>query len=229
MDNGISYKDRLQQMLSSGNRGGDTEANDEKVELLEQLTKELMAANQTVNLTAISDPEEIADKLIFDSIFPGQFMPRASTVLDLGTGAGFPGIPLKIVYPDLAVTLIDGRRKKINYLKYVIRQLKLKGIEARHIRAEDMIGQGEGFDVVITRAVSSLEDLIRLALPLLKKNGRLIAMKGDSYQAEIDELKNDRWIQTGGKKYDTRGFKIDVKRYRLPVSAAGRALIMVRP
>lgn len=228
MDNGIIYKDQLQQMLSAGNRGRDAEVNDEKVELLDKFTKELIAANQTVNLTAITDPEEIADKLILDSIFPGQFIPRSSAILDLGTGAGFPGIPLKIAYPDFFVTLIDGKRKKVNFLKYVIRQLRLKDIEARHIRAEELTGQGKRFDVVITRAVSPLDHLIKLALPLLEKDGLFVAMKGSNYQAEIDSLRDDAFIQTDKKKYNTRKLGIEVETYRLPVSGIARALIMVR-
>ncbi len=199
-----------------------------KVALLETYVKELLDASQGLNLTRLTEPLEIAESLILDSIFPGKFLPEAKPVLDLGTGAGLPGIPLKIAYPALSMTLIDGRRKKINFLKHVIRQLGLKDTKARHIRAEDLAEQGARFGIVITRAVSSLKDLIKLALPLLEKEGLFIAMKGSNYQTEIDELRTDAFIHTENNKYNTRKIEIEVERYRLPVSGIDRALIMVR-
>jgi len=204
------------------------EVDEKTLRLLGGFVEELLSANQTTNLTAITDPEEIAESLILDSIIPGKYLFEKKQILDLGTGGGFPGIPLKIVFSELNLTLIDARRKKINFLKYVIRQLGLEDIVARQIRAEELAGQGARFDVVITRAVSSLDALIKMALPLLKKDGVFIAMKGSHYQAEIDALKQETLIKSGREKYAVRQLAIDVETYRLPVLGILRALIFVR-
>ncbi len=196
--------------------------------LLGSFVKELLSANQTTNLTAITDPEEIAESLILDSIIPGKYLFDKKQILDLGTGAGFPGIPLKIVFPELNLTLIDARRKKVNFLKYVIRQLGLEDIAARQIRAEELAGEGGRFDAVITRAVADLAHLIKLAFPLLKKEGVLIAMKGSNYQAEIDALLANSSVSIGKEKYPADKLKIDVETYRLPFSGINRALIFLR-
>ena len=102
-------------------------------------------------------------------------------MLDIGSGGGFPGIPLKVLRPKLSVTLIDASRKKVSFLKHVIRTLKLDNIDAFHIRAEDLAAHPSylnRFDVIISRALSSLEHFVRLAVPLLAKWGIIIAMRG---------------------------------------------------
>ena len=214
--------------LRSAARDFNISLNKEKIQLLDIFIGELFNANQTFNLTSITTPLEIAENLVLDSIFPGKFFLNKKHILDLGTGAGFPGIPLKIAHPDFAMTLIDGKRKKINFLKYVIRQLELVNIEAKHIRAEELAGQGTRFDVVITRAVSDLGVLIKLAFPLLEKDGVFIAMKGSNYQAEIDTLKKKSVINIGKEKFPVNQLKIDVEPYRLPISGIDRAVIKVR-
>ena len=224
----ITVNRRLQQLLTTASQRVNVELDENKIERLIQFINELLAVNQTVNLTAIVDPEEIIDKLILDSIFPNPFIPPASRILDIGTGAGFPGIPLKIVSRDLRMTLIDGKRKKINFLKYVIRQLSIEGIEARHVRAEALAGEGRRFNVVITRAVASLADLIQLAFPLLEKEGMLIAMKGSNYQTEIEALKENSVIKTGKEIFPVDQLKINVEKYQLPLSGFERALIFIR-
>ena len=224
----ITVNRRLQQLLTTASQRVNVELDENKIERLIPFINELLAVNQTVNLTAIVDPEEIIDKLILDSIFPNPFIPPASRILDIGTGAGFPGIPLKIVSRDLRMTLIDGKRKKINFLKYVIRQLSIEGIEARHVRAEALAGEGRRFNVVITRAVASLADLIQLAFPLLEKEGMLIAMKGSNYQTEIEALKENSVIKTGKEIFPVDQLKINVEKYQLPLSGFERALIFIR-
>lgn len=191
-----------------------------KIRQLEAFAKELLEANRTVNLTSVEDSLEIAENLMLDSIMPGKFINRGASVLDLGTGGGIPGIPLKIAFPDLEMTLIDGRRKRINFVKYVIRQLGLKQIAARHARAEDLARETETFDVVVSRAVSSMSELIRLASPLLKKGGMLMAMKGRGVESELNEAGLDRL------KQDKR-LQVSFQTYQLPLLVIDRVLVMM--
>ena len=214
--------------LCSAARDFHFEINEERLRLLEGFVEELLNANQATNLTAITDPEEIAENLILDSIIPGKYLLGKTRILDLGTGAGFPGIPLKIVFPELNLTLIDAKRKKVNFLKYVIRQLRLENIEAQQIRAEDLAIQGRRFDAVITRAVADLAHLIQIVFPLLEEKGALVAMKGSNYQAEIDALRQDSFLAIGKERYPVEKLKIDVETYRLPISGIDRGLIFVR-
>ena len=104
---------------------------------------ELIKWNRKINLTTITDPIEVASNHFLDSLVPARFMPPHAAMLDIGSGGGFPGIPLKVLLPELSVTLIDASRKKVSFLKHVIRTLKLDDIEALHIRAEDLADRSE--------------------------------------------------------------------------------------
>ncbi|MBC2716660.1 MAG: 16S rRNA (guanine(527)-N(7))-methyltransferase RsmG [Desulfobacteraceae bacterium] len=194
---------------------------------------ELLAGNEKINLTAITDPAEVAEKHIIDSLIPGKYIQSVSsvpeiTLLDIGTGGGFPGIPLKIFIPSLSVSLVDSSRKKINFLKYVIRILNLKNISAQQYRVEelskhpDFAGQ---FDMVISRAFTSLKRFLFLAVPLIKPDGFIIVMKGKDVQKELDEL-NVAKIGANGYQINDQKIKLQVEKYRLPISGDDRSLVI---
>ena len=150
---------------------------------------ELIKWNQKINLTAITDPVEVAVKHFLDSIISVRVMPEYGRLLDIGSGGGFPGIPIKIMIPSLSVTLIDASRKKVSFLKHIIRNIKFNTIDARQIRAEELAKEKhakKNFDVIICRAFSRLDKIILQALPLLAKDGIIIAMKGKLSESELE-------------------------------------------
>lgn len=141
----------------------------------------LAAWNRKVNLTAITEPAEVAVKHFVDSLAAVPLVPREAALLDLGAGGGFPGLPLKVALPALRVTLVDASRKKVSFLSQVIRLLALEDTAARHARAEAMADDPAfrgAFDVVVSRAVTAFEPLARLSTPLLRAGGILVAMRG---------------------------------------------------
>ena len=183
---------------------------------------ELIRWNRKINLTAITHPKEIAVKHFLDSLPPAQFVRDHARMLDIGSGGGFPGIPLKILNPSLKVTLIDGTRKKVNFLKHALRTLKLENIEAHQIRAEFLSEDPvyvNSFDVIISRAVSSLKRFVTMALPLLAKNGTIMAMKGEVDQSELQAVNLDGPAER---------FQLEVKKYKLASSEANRSIVIIR-
>ncbi len=184
---------------------------------------ELMRWNKKINLTAIHDPLEIAIKHVLDSIIPSAIIPGdKKKLLDIGSGGGFPGIPLKILIPSLSVTLIDAAQKKISFLKQVIRTLKLKKIDAIHLRAQEMAGMVEfekNFDVIISRALTSLEPFVAMALPLLSKNGMIIALKGN---VDGEEIKAARSL------VNHHAMSLTLQQYPLPLLEDNRTIVSIR-
>jgi 16S rRNA (guanine527-N7)-methyltransferase len=165
---------------------------DEKtVDAFDLFLKELLKWNQKINLTAIRSEKGIVLKHFLDSLTAYSHLSKPSSLLDIGSGAGFPGIPLKMVEPSLEITLIDSVRKKVDFQKHIIRTLGLKGIEAIHGRVQDkeiIQSFGERFDTVISRAFSDLQTLLILSFPFLKKGGVVLAMKGERKGEEIQLL-----------------------------------------
>ena len=153
----------------------------------------LIEWNQKINLTAITEPKEIILKHFIDSLTILKEIKNDSKVIDVGTGAGFPGIPLKIANPSLNIVLLDSLNKRINFLNEVIEHLKLKSIETIHARIEE-VGKNEKYreqyDVVTSRAVSNLNVLAEYMLPLTKLGGKCICMKGAEVEEEIENSKN---------------------------------------
>ena len=183
--------------------------NDEQLSRFEKLSELLVEQNKTMNLTAITDPDGIAVKHFADSIsvLSAAEIPQGARILDVGTGAGFPGIPLLIMRPDINLTMIDSTAKKLKYVENTVNELGLIATTL-HTRAEEA-GQSkeyrEKFDFVCSRAVAALNVLCEYCLPFVKQNGLFIAMKGAKAQEEIDAAKGA--IKTlGGKIIAEKSF-----------------------
>ncbi|WP_244834152.1 16S rRNA (guanine(527)-N(7))-methyltransferase RsmG [Clostridium sp. BJN0001] len=176
--------------------------------------KELLKEwNEKVNLTAIIDDEGIIKKHFIDSIkaFSQNEFKEAKTIIDVGTGAGFPGIPIAIMRDDVDVTLLDSLNKRIKFLDIVIDNLKLKNIKTIHKRAEDGgrdINLREKFDIATSRAVANMSVLSEFCLPYVKLNGNFIALKGPSVDDEITESKK-AFDLLGGKLIKVEEVKIE--------------------
>jgi len=154
----------------------------ETVTLFDRYLKELLKWNQKINLTAIRTEKEIVLKHFLDSLTVYPYLQAHSSLVDLGSGAGFPGIPLKIVEPSFGLTLVDSVLKKVDFQRHMIKILGLKGIEAIHgrVQEKEILGKMEGrCDIVISRAFSDLKSFLRVGYPFLRKGGLAVAMKGD--------------------------------------------------
>ena len=181
------------ELIVDGVKAFDLDLDRRHTELFAAHARELLHWNNTINLTTITDPFEVAVKHFVDSLAPAKRISPGASLLDIGSGSGFPGIPLKVIMPSLAVTLIDASRKRVNFLKHVIRTLKLGGIEAVHIRAEDLADDPayrKRFDTITSRALTDLKSFIHQARPLLAVNGRMIALKGKMDQAEAEAVRS---------------------------------------
>jgi 16S rRNA (guanine527-N7)-methyltransferase len=162
--------------------------NEKEVEAFDLYLRELLKWNQKINLTAIRSEKGIVLKHFLDSLSVYPYLSKAASLLDVGSGAGFPGIPLKIVQPSLEITLIDSVRKKVDFQRHILRMLGLKGVQAIHGRVQDkeiLQGLTGQFDAVISRAFSDLQTFLLLAFPFLKKGGILLVMKGELEREEI--------------------------------------------
>lgn len=153
-------------------------------------TDYLLEVNSHTNLTTITDPDEIELKHFKDSLTVIDYIKEGDKVLDIGAGAGFPGIPLRIE-KDFDLTLIDSVNKKVNFMNQVIEKLDLKNARAIHTRAEDFAkDHREGFDLVVSRAVANMETLSELCLPFVKVGGLFIALKGPKADEEVENAAN---------------------------------------
>lgn len=188
---------------------------------------ELLIWNRKVNLTAITDPLEMAVKHFLDSIAAVPLIEPDKSILDIGSGAGFPGIPLKIMLPSNPVFLIDASRKKTAFLNHLIRLMKLQNISAHHVRAEKLSQDSEfknGFDVIVCRALTDLKTFVEMAFPLLSDNGFLMAYKGKLSEPEIEEIQKLK--EHGGSL--TPHWAISTHNYHLPFLDQSRVLVVIR-
>jgi 16S rRNA (guanine527-N7)-methyltransferase len=187
----FSVEEKNKNLLIEGTKAFGIHLDERAIESFDLYLKELFKWNQKINLTAIRSEKGIVLKHFLDSLSICPYLPKQSSILDIGSGAGFPGIPLKMVRPSLKITLIDSVRKKIDFQRHLIRSLGLKGIEAIHGRVQDkgiLQGLGGRFDVTLSRAFSDLQTLLALSLPFLKERGTVLAMKGEVDHREIRRL-----------------------------------------
>ncbi len=192
--------------------------------------RELIVWNQTTNLTAITDPLDVAVKHYVDSVAAAPHIGVSANVLDAGSGGGFPGIPLAILRPDLTVTLVDSVRKKISFVTHAIRTLGLQHIDAVHGRLEMLARQDahrHAFDVVICRAFSSLQDFAALARAFVAPGGCLLALKGPRQDLPEEMPGGGQAAMT--TRIGGAPFSIHVHRYRLPILNSRRRLVRLVP
>lgn len=178
--------------------------------------------NEKINLTSIVDDNEILIKHFIDSLTIEKYVPKNAKVIDVGTGAGFPGIPLKIVRTDIELVLLDSLNKRINFLNEVIEKCGLKNVRTIHGRAEDYAkdaGYREKFDISTARAVANIPTLLEYCTPFLKIDGRFICMKADAEQ-EIKEASNAMKILNVQKEI--------VDKFTLPEIDAERTIIVYK-
>jgi 16S rRNA (guanine527-N7)-methyltransferase len=190
---------------------------------------ELLKWNRKVNLTAIVEPVEVAVKHFIDAIVPVMDISPCSKLLDMGSGGGFPGLPLKVVAPELSVTLIDSSRKKVSFQNHIIRTLGLSGIEAIHTRAETFASVKRCvYDVVICRAFSDFGFFLKMAHPFLKPEGIMVAMKG---KYAVEEIQKAGFSKKGGHQtfMEKEGsMRVTLKEVTLPYLNLKRTIAMVR-
>ncbi len=188
---------------------------------LETYKEMLIAYNQKFNLTAIKEEKEIYLKHFYDSLtlIKAVNLNSKLKLLDIGTGAGFPGLVLKIFYPDLEITLIDSNNKKITFLNEMIKKLNLSQITCLNTRAENLPRTyREYFDIITSRAVANLRILSELSIPYLKVKGKFIAMKGN-INNELEESNNIL------QKLDSK--IINIIKFNLPIELSNRSLIVI--
>ena len=154
----------------------------------------LVEWNEKMNLTAITEKHEVATKHFIDSLYGLKFLKNAKNLIDVGTGAGFPGLPLKISNPDISLTLLDSLNKRLNFLNAVVDELGLSSVTTVHSRAEDGAACGsslrDSFDVAVSRAVANLSVLCEYCLPYVKVGGVFLAYKGGDVEDELAEAQN---------------------------------------
>ncbi len=195
-----------------------------QLDALEKFYRLVVEVNRRMNLTAITEPHEFAIKHVIDSLsaWHEDNLRGVERVADIGTGAGFPAIPLKIFRPQLQFTLIDSLNKRVEFLRRVVAELALDGVTVIHGRAEDLARQEnfrEQFDAVTARAVARLNVLAEYCLPFAKVGGTFVALKGKSFREELTEARAAIKILGGGKVF--------VREVHLPTLDDKRAVIYV--
>jgi len=174
---------------------------------------------------------DMAIKHFLDSIIPFSHLTPGSRLLDVGSGAGFPGIPLKIMLPSLKVTLVDATRKKVSFLNHVIQQLRLSDISVIHSRVENLQQERQGeFDMIVCRAFSNLNDFVEKSLPLLAPDGLLMALKGKNVEPDLSQMCT---CQEAGKTFlvpendPNRRLKMKFIHFNLPFLDLSRTLVLL--
>jgi len=161
---------------------------DTQIGLFGLYLRELLEWNKTFNLTSIRDPEDIIIKHFVDSLTPLPYLELSGEILDIGPGAGFPSLPLKIAAPELQVQLVEANRKKVSFLKHLIRTLKLESVTVLHSRFEHIKPPDQSFNTIISRAFTRLEPLLKLVAPLMVSGNTLVAMLGPTNAQDHPEF-----------------------------------------
>ena len=191
--------------VSSRLKDIDILVNEEQSQQLVRFYEFMIEKNKVMNLTSITDFQEVVEKHFMDSLLVNHAVhfTGSESIIDVGTGAGFPGIPLKIIFPDLDLVLMDSVNKRLKFVDEVIEELNLKKIKTVHARAEDMANQKEyreNFDYCLSRAVANLATLAELCLPFVKVGGKFISYKAGEIETEVSSsalaakvLANSKW------------------------------------
>lgn len=180
--------------------------------------------NKVMNLTGITEYEEVVEKHFLDSlaIVKAVDLQKVQNIIDIGTGAGFPGIPLKIAYPQLDVTLLDSLNKRVRFLDTVIENTGLNGIKAMHGRAEDYAKQTEyreNYDLCVSRAVANLATLSEYCIPYIRTGGIFVPYKSEDVENEVEHSKKAISLLGGNIK--------DIVKFQLPGTDIGRSFIII--
>lgn len=195
--------------------------NETQIEQFEKYYNYLVQENEKYNLTAITQPLDVIVKHFIDSVLPEKSIEKNATIIDIGTGAGFPGIPLKILRNDLKVTLLDSLQKRINFLNNLIEILGLSNIKAFHGRAEDFVAnKREKYDYAVSRAVANLATLSEYMLPYVKVGGKAIMYKGNKLQDELQAGENAIKILGGETE--------KIEKYYLAEEESNREVLIIK-
>ena len=197
----------------------------EQINQFDEYYEILVEWNKVMNLTGITEYQEVVEKHFLDSlsIVKVMDMDQAERVIDIGTGAGFPGIPLKIAFPKLDIVLLDSLNKRIRFLDHVIEELGLEGIRTIHGRAEDFARDGkyrERFDLCVSRAVANLSSLSEYCLPYVKVGGRFVSYKSGDIGEEVNDASKAIAL-LGGKKER-------IEKFQLPDTDIQRSFVVIR-
>lgn len=208
--------------LTEGLERGGLVVGERSCRLLVRYLEELLRWNRRVNLTAVTDWRAAIEKHLIDSLHLLPLLGDAHRLLDMGSGAGLPGIPLQIARPDLEVVSVDSVGKKINFQRHIKRLLELKNffpVQGRLEHLTDCLSSAHRFDLITARAFSSLENIVRLSTFWLSPEGKILVMKGPEGEKEVEEARGE--LEGAGVVV------ADVHRYRLPVSDAERQVIVI--
>lgn len=218
----MDYNQFSDKLISIGKQIN-VDINEEQANKFYKYMELLLEWNEKMNLTAITEPDEVILKHFIDSITVEKYINKEAKIIDVGTGAGFPGIPLSIIRNDLNITLMDSLNKRIKFLDEVIEKNNLINVDTVHSRAEELARNTdyrEKFDVATSRAVASLNVLLEYMVPFIKVGGYCICMKGSNVDEELDNAK---------KALDVLNCKVEkVERFNLPGSDYGRNIIIIK-